>query len=469
MNRRLAVVLVALLVVAQTYAALAGTETGHYVGGADEGIRVGLVRSFRGTKQITVLASSNYTVARGGSGEKLAACTNLEPITLDPAAGKLSLKLVNGSGVDAGASVTITADDASAMLSVDSPRKPGKQYRGALEVTLKSGCLQLVNIARIEDYLPGVLAGEMPSSYPDEALKAQAIAARSYTIRARGKHAASGYDLCDDSHCQVYDGAMREKPSSTRAVLATAGQVMTFGGRIASIMYCADCGGATECYAEAHNGAIPYMPCVVEPDGIAHSAWEKTYKIAELTAKLASAGIKGCDGLQKIAVAKTSTSGRARTFELTGSKGSVTMDGIKLRAALGRDGIRSTLCTVETSADGVVTFRGKGWGHGIGMCQVGAGALAGPPFSYTCAQILAHYYPGTVVTGSADGIEATSGEALAKPSTPRQPVTQGEGERPSTTKRPTPPQPSPTGEGAPSRKPSEAARSIDVRVDAPRL
>lgn len=368
-----------------------------------QSIRVGLMR-FKDVKQITVLASSDYAVTQAGSKETPVSCTNLEPVTISASQKTMTLKRPNGTTLEIGASVSIIPKDLAGTISVDSPGKPGKQYHGSLEVSLKSGCLLLVNTVRIEDYLVGVLAGEMPSSYPIEALKAQAVAARNYTVQSRGKHASSGYDLCDSSHCQVYDGTLRETPSRQRAVLATAGQVLTYDGRLASTMYCADCGGVTECYAEVHRGNVPYLVMVTEPAGTPHATWSKTYTLAELSAKLIASGFKEAEGLQKVAVTKTSSSGRALSVDFAGAKGSISIDGGKLRSLVGRDAIRSTLFTIETAPDGTVTFKGKGWGHGIGLCQVGAKALANPPFNYTFDQILAHYYPGTKLTsiGQAD-------------------------------------------------------------------
>lgn len=361
----------------------------------DQPLRVGLVRSFKSVKQITVLASSNYTLMPAGSAEKIVTCSNLEPVTINAIDTKMIAIRADGSKINLGASVLVAPCDPTGTISVDSPARTSKQYRGRLEVTLKSGVLQLVNILSIEDYLPGVIACEMPSSYPDEALKAQTVAARTYSISGHRKHISSGYDLCDDTHCQVYDGTLREKPSCTRAVIATKGQLITFNGQIASIMYGADCGGVTECPAKSE---LPYLTSVTEPAGVNHRAWENTYKPDELSAKLKLAGIKEAEGLKKLTITKTSPSGRALAVEIVGSKGSTTISGVKLRSLLGLDVIRSTLFTIEAADDGLITIKGRGYGHGIGLCQVGAKALAGAPFSYTCEQILAHYYPGTMLT-----------------------------------------------------------------------
>ena len=413
------------LALSYAWAAQAGTETGDYAAGATitaaslQTVRIGLVWRFKDVKQVTLLASCHYVVARTASNEKLVTCTNLEPVTIAAAEKSLSLTRANGTKVDVGTSVTVTPGDPGGTITVDSPGRPSKQYHGTLEVSLKSGSLLLVNSVHIEDYLVGVLAGEMPASYPIEAQKAQAVAARNFTLRSLRRHASAGYDLCDDSHCQVYDGSLRESPARVRAVLATAGQVATYHGQLASTMYCSDCGGVTECYAEGHKDSVPYLATVTEPAGTAHRGWEEFYKLAELSAKLVAAGIEEADGLTKVAITKTSSSGRALVVELTGAKGSVSVDGVRLRLALGRDAIRSTLFAVETAPDGTVTFKGKGFGHGIGLCQVGAKALADPPFNYTFDRILAHYYPGTTLSGIGTKQVGATGRTAPQPSPQR--------------------------------------------------
>lgn len=387
----------------------------HICAAEDQILRVGLVRSYRGVKQITVLASSNFTILEAGSSDKLVTCTNLEPITLNVKDGNITLTRADGKCMNIGTSIVVAPNDPLGTISVDSPSRLSKQYRGRLEVTLKSGLLQLVNIIGVEDYLPGVIASEMPSSYPDEALRAQAVAARNFSISGLGRHKTSRYDLCDDSHCQVYDGMLREKPSCTRAVLSTKGQVLTYNSQIASVMYCADCGGVTEYCGKS---TLPYLASVTEPAGVSHNVWEKSYKLEELSSKLVAAGAKEADGLKKLVITKTSPSGRVQFVDIAGAKSSTTISGAKLRLLLGLDTIRSTLFTIESTSDSTITFKGKGYGHGIGLCQVGAKALADAPFNYTFSQILAHYYPGTTLT-AASGVIPSSPMKSAKVETHR--------------------------------------------------
>lgn len=371
-------------------------------------LRIGLVRQLKGVKQLTVSASSKYKIVLTSTKESVTSSDDLGPTVIKACDARIIIQPSKGQSSTVSGSITILPDDPGVLLSVNSPGRVGKQYRGYIEITSINGILQVINIIAMEDYLRGVLAGEMPSSYPEEALKAQAIAARSYTVRARGRHADAGFDLCDDNHCQVYDGTLRERASCAAAVTATAGRILTHGGRVASIMYCADCGGITAGYSEAHKDTVPYLISVTEPVEIAHRSWEKSFKLADISAKLIAAGVKEAVGLKSICISKVGLSGRAVSLSICGEKGTAEITGTKLRTALGGTSLPSTLFTLTTSNNGSVTFKGKGFGHGVGMCQIGAGALARPPFNYTCEQILAHYYPTTTITNELEKSDSTA-------------------------------------------------------------
>lgn len=385
----------------------------------DPAVRIGLVRNFSNVRQITVMVSSGYSAISTGSGSRLASYTNLEPLAVKADESQLFLSPPKGPPVAGGASFVVKPADPRAVITVDSPGRETKQYRGALEVTLGGGSLRLVNAVHVEDYLPGVLVSEMPASFPDEALQAQAVAARCFTLCSRGKHSSSGYDLCDSAHCQVYDGCMRESPRCSSAVTTTRGQVLTYRNRIASVMYCADCGGVTQCYAETcGSDSFPYLACVTEPSDITHRTWQRAYTLTELAARLAAGGVKEAVGLKTLTVTKTASSGRALAIKITGANGSTTITGARLRSILGLSVIGSCLFTISAGPDGTVTFKGKGFGHGLGMCQVGAAALASPPHNFTYQQILAHYYPGTTLSPAPSGtpkavVQSNKGQAAA--------------------------------------------------------
>lgn len=387
--------------------------------GSDTTIRVGLLRSFRNAKQITVTPSSIYSIFTAGSTDKLATYSGMAAVTVDLDESGLSIVSADSKPVKAGASVTIVPGDPLATMEIDSPGNQHKQYRGKIEISAQSSGLLIVDILNLEDYLPGVLVGEMPSSFPEEALKSQAIAARCYTLCARGKHSAAGFDVCDGVHCQVFDGCLRKTPQVLSAVAATKGQVLTYKSKICSVMYHGDCGGATQCYSDVYDkGNYPYLCGVREPAGVPYSTWEKSYEPAELEAKLIAAGVKEVRGLQTVTITKTSSSGRALELGITGADVSVGISGSRLRYILGEATLKSTLFTIVTADDGTITFKGKGHGHGIGMSQVGAKALALAPFNYTYSQILNHYFPGTTLSSAGAAPKKVAGNEKRQPVSP---------------------------------------------------
>ena len=237
---------------------------------------------------------------------------------------------------------------ATAPLSLD-----GRQYRGKLEVAVQGGYLRVVNVVELESYLQGVVAGEMPYSWPAEALQAQAVAARSYALAnlVKGKP----FDLYADVRSQVYTGVAGEKPSTTAAVKATAGEVVTYGGKVASTLYFSSSGGRTASAADVFGTPIPYL--VSRPD-----PWDKAspwfrwgpllFGARTLQAKLAS------DGRVVDARATGTPSGRIRSLALTTTTGTEAIPGSLVRSALG---LRSTWITVgvvrlDRPATGSVVF-----------------------------------------------------------------------------------------------------------------
>ncbi|MCE5198218.1 SpoIID/LytB domain-containing protein [bacterium] len=360
-----------------------------------ESIRVGLT-GYNSAAQLTLSASPSLSVSRVDTGESLVA--EGTDLILSVQGSKVSVKSGAGEAVLSDGAVLAAPNDPSAILSLVSNGRTRK-YRGSVEVSAKNGALRVVNVVDVDDYLLGVLPSEMPDSYPEEAIKAQAISARTYALRNSRKHAAQGFRICDTSHCQTYGGVLAEKPKSTQAVLDTKGMVLTFDGQIADVMYSTDCGGATRNYSsENPTRSFPYLCGVVDPDDIPHICWEQNYTLHDLAVKLIKAGVKGADGLLSVVISKTEASGRALEVEITSSTGKNQISGEKIRSALG---LKSTLFSIESTTDGGVAIKGKGFGHGVGMCQTGAKGLALPPHSLTCEQILAHYFPGTAITPAA--------------------------------------------------------------------
>ena len=370
--------------------AIAAIAARAWSGPADDTARIGLTY-FGSPNHVVLTCAGGLGPIRTGSGATLK-CDLAQSATVDAAKAALTVTLDAGP-IDVGTSVTIAPADPAGIITIEAPGRSARKYRGSIEVDLTGEATRLINVVNIEDYLLGVLPSEMPESYPVEALKAQAIAARTYLPANRNKHASQGFDVCDSTHCQTYGGVLAEKAGTTTAVMATRGQVLVYDGRPASVMYSTDCGGVTRNYSDIQP--VPYLRSVTEPEDIRHITWQESFALGDLEKKLLKAGVKEAAGLKSVAVATTDTSGRALDLTITGSSASKTIPVSALRSALGADLIKSALFTIDPAADGSITIKGRGWGHGVGLCQVGAKGLALAPHNLTCDQILAHYFPGT--------------------------------------------------------------------------
>ncbi len=360
-------------------------------------IRVGL-RYFGAASQMTVTANGAYTI-RSTDARFFAPGNNVDTTTIVASADGLAL--VSGGSIKAipCGSVTLSADSPDTLLTVTSLARKPRSYRGTLEFASKNGRLTLVNVVDIEDYLKGVLPAEMPASYPADALKAQAVAARTYAIANSRKHLNDNYSVCDQSDCQLYTGAASEREPCSKAIDSTRGLIICYNGKPASIMYSSDCGGATADYSASNpTRCHPYLSGVAEPEGVIHSNWTLTLSFKDIAARALRSGVKNCGGLTGLAISSRDRFGRAVALELTTQTAKSTISASAFRSALGVGVLKSTMFELECSEDGQVTFTGKGFGHGVGMCQKGARALALPPFSMSYREILAHYFPGTQIT-----------------------------------------------------------------------
>lgn len=274
----------------------------------------------------------------------------------------------------------------------------GRRYRGALELRHKSGGLTAVNIVPVDDYLRSVVPEEMPTDWPAEALKAQSVAARSFSLASRGRHASEGYDLCTTTHCQLYTGTAAEKTASTAAVRATRGEVLTYGGKPIEALFHTDSGGMTENSEDVWGSHVPYLRAVRDAQ-IKTLPWTKTITRADLERKLAAKGhaigkVRSI-ALSPLAIGRAAkdrtASGRVKTMTVKGTKGAATLSGTTWRSLLG---LKSTLFDAKLTKD-AVTFTGYGSGHGLGISQWGAKRLAESSKSY--AAILSHYYTGVTL------------------------------------------------------------------------
>ncbi|AKU90724.1 SpoIID/LytB domain-containing protein [Vulgatibacter incomptus] len=263
-----------------------------------------------------------------------------------------------------------------------------KMVRGSVEVLATPGGLLVVNELPMEVYLAAVLGSEMPPAFPPEALKAQAVAARTYAIGKKLAAEGQPYHLGASVLSQVYGGVHREDPRTHAAVEATEGEVLVFEHAPIEAYFFSSCGGTTEDGGNALSRSLPYLTSHSCPEArdTPGARWSLELSGAELGRRL------GLAPLQGISVVSRTASGRVRSVELRTAKGSQRLDAVTLRRRVGYGEIKSLAFDAAATKAGF-RFTGKGNGHGAGMCQWGAAAAAKSGWEYR--RILEHYYPGT--------------------------------------------------------------------------
>ncbi len=268
-----------------------------------------------------------------------------------------------------------------------------RHFHGAIEARAREGAIQLVNVLDDEDYLPGTVALESVGDHP-EALRAQAVLAR--TVVKRGaRHAAEGFDLCDLTHCQTYRGSESETDAARAAVADTRGEVVTVQGRTAEVYFTSSCGGATADVADVWGHAVSHLRSVA-CDACRHAGatWEARVPLADVDRAVGANG-----HLSQLTIVEKGAGGVVRRVRLEGD-GRI-LRGEELRILLGRERaigwsrVKSPRFEV-TREGGTLVFRGSGDGHLVGVCEVGAAALARAGVDHRA--ILRRYLPGADVT-----------------------------------------------------------------------
>lgn len=304
--------------------------------------------------------------------------------------------LVDGKTVGSGkllVQAATTKDDEKLRLKVGT-----HTYRGTMAILLIKGKLTVINGIPTESYLAGVVPEEMPPEWPGEAVKAQAVAARTFALKNRKRHESEGFDVCATTHCQVYGGASTEKEAASHAISETAGEVIFFNGALIDALFHTDSGGMTENSEHVWGSFVPYLKSASEVQ-VGTQAWKKEIKASELSALLAKK-TKSFGTLKKMELSPLhigkglgdrSTSGRVKRVRFIGSGSTLVVSGNDLRSMLG---LRSTMFQMRMQND-TVLIEGFGWGHGLGLSQWGAKAWAEKGMKYD--EILKHYYKGTTI------------------------------------------------------------------------
>ena len=282
-------------------------------------------------------------------------------------------------------------------------------YNGEFIVTANGNKLNAINVIDIEDYLRGVVPYEIGKLDESkfEALKAQAVAARTYAYKHFGSRVAQGFDVYADTRDQVYKGLHSATALTDKAVRETEGVVMTYNGEFITAYYHSTCGGETEGVVTWGRPDHPYLKNKpdLRPDGTPwcresnYTEWTREFTEDELrdlfqiNAKEAKANVPSFSSIKSMHIQDTLKSGRIHTLVIETNNGSFTAKADKIRWLFKRGGtiLPSSFFRIHKNGNEWI-LKGKGFGHGVGLCQMGARARAQAGQSYI--QILTHYYPG---------------------------------------------------------------------------
>lgn len=264
-------------------------------------------------------------------------------------------------------------------------------YRGRTLVVPTDKGLDAVNWVDLEEYLYSVIGGEMDSGWPQEALKAQAIAARTYALYKRNEQRNNPtYDLgASPDRWQIYKGVISESPTIYSAVDSTAGKVLTHNNQLILSVFHACSGGHTENVEDVWGNPLAYLRAVQDYDqNIKACNWEKTFSPNQISSR-----ISGIGNVKEMIAEVYSPFRSIKALRIVGDKGTRVLKGEEVRTALQ---LRSTRFNITKGANGSFVLQGLGFGHGLGMSQWGAYNLARQGANHL--QILGHYYQGVALT-----------------------------------------------------------------------
>lgn len=405
-----------------------------------EAIRIGLSYGSNAVDKFTVYAPSGVVISDIG---KMRGEVTIEKSSSNKIKAKSSSKSESCT-VDEEYGVSITTIEEDEFLSYN-----GKEYRGALVVfRLDDSDLTVINVLDLEEYLYGVVPKEIATGHPIEALKTQAVAARTYTCTQLGKYEKWNFDLTYTTADQAYGGVAAEKEDTTKAVDKTRGEIVTYDGKPISTYYFSTSAGYTENSENVWTAKLPYLVAVedkYQPEGLSTSSWSVTFSADQIESILANKA-KKIGELLGINILKKSPSNAVLELEFKGSKDSYVVTKESARLVYGTSEVRSQFYDIETDAsvsivdvegnkviksfsevrvaekntskqisadlDNIVvlgkdgkkeystvptqyTLNGKGWGHGVGMSQNGAIGMAKEGFDYD--EILKWYYTDTEI------------------------------------------------------------------------
>jgi len=264
----------------------------------------------------------------------------------------------------------------------------GARYPGNIEIWKGTAGLYLINELPLEEYIKSVVSAEVGADWDMEALKTQAVVSRTYALNQKAQNNNPNFDLTSSVLHQVYKGS-NENSRISYAVMNTEGEVLTYNGKIIEAFYHSTSGGLTEAPEEVFGKSIPYLKpvsgsCETSPYWI----WERRIPIEEIEKDL------NIPGIRDIQISSYTSTRRVKTVDIVQASATQSMKATDLRKTLGWNRLPSTNFTVARD-NNVMVFDGKGFGHGVGLCQWSALEMAKSGIGYK--DILSYFYPGTIL------------------------------------------------------------------------
>lgn len=282
--------------------------------------------------------------------------------------------------------VKILAKTKNCILTVKGilPSTDSREYDDSFIFRINEKKLQAINYVNLEKYIAGVIEAEGGINAPFEYYKAQAVLIRTYTIKNIYKHAEEGFDLCDQVHCQAYHGRNAGNENIYKSTMATAGEVLIDQDSVLVMSpFHSNCGGQTSSAGIYWQSDLPYLQSVKDPFCLEqkNATWEKTVNRYDWYKFLKSHGVSNPE--------------KYMTYELSGRKKYFIENKLTMREVREKFGLKSSLFSIHTTGNQVI-FNGRGYGHGIGMCQWGAIEMAN--VGYTYLDIIHFYFQHVSIT-----------------------------------------------------------------------
>ncbi|ACK65423.1 SpoIID/LytB domain protein [Rippkaea orientalis PCC 8801] len=329
----------------------------------------------KGVSSVKV-GSSTPAIVRDGAGRKLGELAALDAFTVKPGGNGVSLDKWNTSQI-----VIEPTIDGVVWIG-------DRWYRGRVRLLRQGKGVTAVNLVNLEEYLYSVVGSEAYPTWPMEALKSQAVVARTYALYQASKASNRYYDLDTTTKTQVYKGLETEFVTTHEAVNGTLGQVLTYNGKVILAAFHSSSGGHTENVEDVWSSPLPYLRGVIDYDQTAPVfQWNKAVNAGEMGQLIGGVGT-----VRSLVPQRITPHGRIINLRVVGTGGSKNISDDQLRKALG---LKSTLFTVSSN-NGIFQFDGRGYGHGIGLSQWGTHYLAQQGMPYD--QIVSHYYKNAQLT-----------------------------------------------------------------------